>query len=423
MRICTIGEGGCSSEAGSRVDGRLNSAAGFFVLVYTFINPYPHLFTIREVSYYLAVACCAVILFRNKDFSPFKTPLTLPVALFTLWAFVGLFFTLDRAGGIHDFRRHLLDYILLFVCYLTFLRDCGRVRLLLRVLVLSLALSSCYELYFWYGKLGNPWYSRILVPNYESPVGAVGFMALYALLAAFYLWMVEQGRRLWRSIVLACMLPLLLALYGTQMRSLLVAVPFVLFGIFWDHKKWLLLFLAVVLVPTGLLLKAERGHDLSHPDTPRLTLNYISMLVLKDHPLVGIGYGIDSFGKPEVVDPEYYRAQVPEKIRSSVETNIQHSLWLGIATRTGLPGLLLFCWIWGIWFWMNVQVIRRAVDEEVRMLGRLGIAILLLYSIYGLFNVVNVHFLEALLCLGFAVSTAAGRIVLSSDALALSRKE
>ena len=72
---------------------------------------------------------------------------------------------------------------------------------------------------------------------------------------------------------------------------------------------------------------------------------------------------------------------------------------------------------------MNVQVIRRAVDEEVRMLGRLGIAILLLYSIYGLFNVVCVHFLEALLWLGFAVSTAAGRFALSSGALALSRKE
>lgn len=403
------------------MDGRLSSVAGFFLLVYTFINPYPHLSTIREVSYYLAVACYAVILFRSKDLSPFKTPLTLPVALFTFWAFVGLFFTLDRTGSIHDFRRHLLDYILLFVCYLTFLRDCGRVRLLLRVLVISLAISSCYELYFWYWKMGQPWDSRMLLLNYASTVGAVGFMALYALLASFYLWMVEQ-RHLWRNIVLACMLPLLLTVFGTQMRSIWVAIPFVLLGMFWDYKKWLLILLVVVLVSGGLLLKTKRGHDLTHPDNPRLTLNYISLLVLKDHPLFGIGYGIDSFGKPEVVDPEYYRAQVPEKIRSSVQTNIQHSLWMGIATRTGLPGLLLFCWIWGTWLWMNVQVIRKAANEEVRMLGRLGIAILLLYSIYGLFNVVCVHFLEALLYLGFAVSTAAGRFAQSSDGLALSRK-
>lgn len=421
MRVCAIGKDACSSEVGNHLDGRLSSVAGFFLLVYTFINPYPHLSTIREVSYYLAVACYAVILFRSKDLSPFKTPLTLPVALFTFWAFVGLFFTLDRAAGIHDFRRHLLDYILLFVCYLTFLRDCGRVRLLLRVLVISLAISSCYELYFWYWKMGQPWNSRMLILNYASTVGAVGFMALYALLAAFYLWMVEQ-RLLWRNILVACMLPLLLTVYGTQMRSILVAVPFVLLGMFWDYKKWLLILLVVVLVPGGLLLKTKREHALSHPDNARLTLNYISMLVLKDHPLFGIGYGIDSFGKPEVVDPEYYRAQVPEKIRSSVQTNIQHSLWMGIATRTGLPGLLLFCWILGTWHWMNVQVIRRAVDEEVRMLGRLGIAILLLYSIYGLFNVVCVHFLEALLWLGFAVSTAAGRIALASGALAPSRK-
>ena len=421
MRVCAIGKETFFSEVGNHLDGRLSSVAGFFLLVYTFINPYPHLSTIREVSYYLAVACYAVILFRSKDLSPFKTPLTLPVALFTFWAFVGLFFTLDRTGSIHDFRRHLLDYILLFVCYLTLLRDCGRVRLLLRVLVISLAISSCYELYFWYWKMGQPWDSRMLLLNYASTVGAVGFMALYALLASFYLWMVEQ-RHLWRNIVLACMLPLLLTVFGTQMRSIWVAIPFVLLGMFWDYKKWLLILLVVVLVSGGLLLKTKRGHDLTHPDNPRLTLNYISLLVLKDHPLFGIGYGIDSFGKPEVVDPEYYRAQVPEKIRSSVQTNIQHSLWMGIATRTGLPGLLLFCWIWGTWLWMNVQVIRKAANEEVRMLGRLGIAILLLYSIYGLFNVVCVHFLEALLYLGFAVSTAAGRFAQSSDGLALSRK-
>lgn len=422
MQLCTIEKNGGSSESGNHLYGRLSSVAGFFLLVYTFINPYPHLSTIREVSYYLAVVCYAVILFRSKDLSPFKTPFTLPVALFTFWAFVGLFSTLDRAGGIHDFRRHLLDYILLFVCYLTFLRDCGRMRLLLRVLVISLVISSCYELYFWYWKMGNPWDSRMLLLNYASPVGAVGFMAFYAFLAAFYLWMIEQ-RRLWRNILLVCMLPLLLTVYGTQMRSIWVAVPVVLLAMFWDYKKWLLILLVVVLLPGGLLLKTKREHDLSRPDNARLTLNYISMLVLRDHPVFGIGYGIESFGKPEVVDSEYYRAQVPEKIRSSVQTNIQHSLWMGIATRTGLPGLLLFCWIWGTWLWMNVQVIRRAVDEELRMLGRLGIAILLLYSIYGLFNVVCVHFLEALLGLGFAVSAAAGRIALSSGALALNRKK
>ena len=138
--------------------------------------------------------------------------------------------------------------------------------------------------------------------------------------------------------------------------------------------------------------------------------------------MFGIGYGIGSFGKPEVVDHEYYRAQVPEKIRSSIQVNIQHSLWMGIATRTGFPGLLLFCWIWGTWLWMNVQVIRRAANEEVRMLGRLGIAILLLYSIYGLFNVVCVHFLEALLWLGLAVSTTAWRMALLSGVLAPSRR-
>lgn len=421
MQICAIGEGEYSSAAGNHRDGRLSSVAGFFLLVYTFINPFPHLSTIREVSYYLAVACCAVILFRRKDISPFKTPLTLPVALFIFWAFVGLFFTLDKAAGIHDFRRHLLDYVLLFVCYMIFLRDCRRVQLLLRVLVVSLAISSCYELYFWYWKMGQPWDSRMLLLDYASPVGPVGFMALYALLAAFYLWMVEQ-RYLWRNILLACMLPLLLTVLGTQMRSVLLAIPFALLVMFWNHKKWLLVLLIVVLVPGGLLLKKKRGQDLVQFDNPRLTLNYISMLVLKDHPFFGIGYGIESFGKPEVVNHEYYRAQVPEKIRSSVQLNIQHSLWMGIATRTGFPGLLLFCWIWGTWLWMNIQVIRRAVDEEVRMLGRLGIAILLLFSIYGLFNVVCIHYLEALLWLGFAVSVAAGRIALSPGALALSRK-
>ncbi|HIJ77963.1 MAG: hypothetical protein OEY01_01480 [Desulfobulbaceae bacterium] len=381
-------------------------AAVFFLSVFTFINPFPHLSTIREIGYYGACLFFGIILIREKDFSALKTPLLVPVALFTFWAFVGLFFALDVETSVHDFRSHLLEYILLFVLYVSFFKDPKMVRLVAWLLVISVSIASVHELYLWYVKMGNPWYKRITIPNHQSPTGPVGFMALYAILMSLYLFLFEK-KVLLRCILLGCMLVLFITVFAVQTRSILFAMPIVFIALFWDRKKYLALFLIISICMGVITMTKFRQNPIKTNYSPRLTLNYISMLVLKDHPITGIGFGIDSFGSPEVIDHEHYRGQVPVKIKSSVQVTSQHSMWMGIATRTGVVGLLLFGVILTVFVKMCYRVIRLSNDDEKKFLGRLGLASMLFFAIYGLCNVVFMHFLETLMCVTFSIVQSA----------------
>lgn len=388
------------------------AAAVFFLCVFTFINPFPHLTTIREIGYYGACLCFGVVLIKDKDFSALRTPLLVPVSLFTFWAFVGLFSALDLETGIHDFRSHLLEYIVLFILYVSFFKDTKNVRLLAWLLVISVSVSSVQELYLWYVKMGHPWYTRMTISNHQSPVGPVGFMAFYAIIMALYLSIFDK-KLFSRCVLSVCMLVLFATVFAVQTRAILLAMPIVFVAMFWDRKKFLVFFLLLAICMGAITMTKFRGNPLRTNYSPRLTINYISMLVLKEHPLLGIGFGIDSFGNPGIIDHEQYRAQVPVAIRSDVQVTSQHSMWMGIATRMGVVGFLVFGIIWAVFLRMCNRVIRYSKESEVRFLGRVGIGLFLFFSIYGLFNVVFMHFLETLMCIMFAMGqfafSAAGR--------------
>ena len=380
----------------------VSMAAVLFLGIFTFINPFPHFTTIREIGFYGACLFFGIILVRDKDYSSLKTPLLVPVALFTFWAFVGLFSALDFETSVHDFRSHLLEYILLFVLYVSFFKDTKMVRLVAWILVISVAVASSHELYLWYVKMGHPWYTRITIPNHQSPTGPVGFMALYAVLMSLYLFVFEKKIML-RCVLFGCLLILFATVFAVQTRSILLAMPIVFVVLLWGRKKYLALFLIVAIVMGVVTMTKFRPNPIKTNYSPRLTINYISMLVLKEHPVLGIGFGIDSFGNPDIIDHEQYRKQVPLPIRCSVPVTSQHSMWMGIATRTGVIGLLLFGFILGVFVKMCYGVIRLSDDDEKKFLGHLGLASMLFFAIYGMCNVVFMHFLETLMCITFAI--------------------
>lgn len=377
--------------------------APFLVLVNIALNPFPHTTSIREVSYYSAVALLIFYFWRYRDWSAIATPFTIPVAVFTGWACVGLFWALDVSASLHDIRAHLLKYIVLFLLLTIFFNSRARIRVLFWTIIVSVLVSGLYDMYFFYVVGKNSFLLRMAIPYHQLPVGPLGFMALFAAMLAVHLWRTGEG--LWGKCVLAlCLAGILLILFVTQMRSLLFALPLVVIALFWDNKKILALLMLAVVFFSAIFFITLRDPYHSGSYTDRLTINYMSLLLIKENPITGIGFSIETPGNRDLIDHEALRAKVPPKIKNDiVKYNNPHNMWLGIAVRLGVPGFFLFLLIVIAGGRVCLAAMGHEKNRELRLAGQLCLSLLLLFLVYGLFNEVFMHLLEPLLCLVFVI--------------------
>ncbi len=217
----------------------------FFILVKMAFNPFPHTTAIGEVSYYSAVAFLIFYFYRYRDWSALKTPFTLPVALFTGWALIGLFFALDIAASLHDIVLHIFKYVVLFLLLAIFFNSRTKIRLLFWVIIVSVMISGFQDMYFFY-VLGKNTFLTRLISHQELPV-PLGFMSVFALALVVYL--LRTGEGLWGKCALAlCSGGLFLIIFATQMRSIMVALPFVIIALFVDNRKFLSAAVLVLIV-------------------------------------------------------------------------------------------------------------------------------------------------------------------------------
>jgi O-antigen ligase len=218
-----------------------------------------------------------------------------------------------------------------------------------------------------------------------------------------------------------CLAILGFTVFTVQSRAILLATPLVFLFMFWDNKKILAAFLILALGVGFFTMEKLRGNPAKANYSPRLTINYIAFLVFKEHPVKGIGFGINTFGNPKFIDHERYRKKVPPKIKNpSVTISSPHDMYMGMAVRTGLPGLLLYLYI----LFSALKMCFKAAScksDEIRLWGRCAGACLILIMIYGFFNVVFLRFLEVLLCLTFSLSSIS--YTKASEALRCSSSE
>jgi len=186
----------------------------------------------------------------------------------------------------------------------------------------------------------------------------------------------------------------------------MLAMPLVFIIMFWGNKKLLTVFLILALGAGIFTMDKFRGNPLTTNYSPRLTINYIAFLVFKEHPVKGIGFGINTFGNPKFIDHESYRERVPKRIRNpTVIISSPHDMYMSMAIRTGLPGLLMYIYILFVALKMCVKVASCKRDETVKLWGHCVGSCLALLMVYGFFNVVFLKFLEVLLCLSFSIVT------------------
>jgi O-antigen ligase len=146
-------------------------------------------------------------------------------------------------------------------------------------------------------------------------------------------------------------------------------------------KSALLLLLAVILlIVMTTPLQDKLGREL-RSFKERLYINYVTCDVIKDHPLLGIGFGMQTFIYD--IGKESYVKKVSKGYRPAAILT-PHNWLLDITVRLGLIGLLLFLYILFVFGRMCWETIRHPRDRYIRDWGLSTAAAFVGYFIIGM---------------------------------------
>ena len=170
-------------------DARVSRAATGLAGIFLFLNPFPRITSLKEICFYTAVFGLLVLIVRRRiDMGP-KTPMFAPFALLAVWAYVGVFFALDRVHSLGDLYAHLFKYILLYAVLTTFFRSQKGVIRLAWIITGSGALFTLAGLAYYYGCLGHPLTMRFGLHMTggrdvfgETPTNLIGVLTAFGIL-------------------------------------------------------------------------------------------------------------------------------------------------------------------------------------------------------------------------------------------------
>jgi O-antigen ligase len=353
---------------GSDGSGRLEQAVTVLVGLFVFLNPFPHTTALKEATFYLPLAGMLYLAFsKKKDFS-WTTPLALPFALLAAWGAAGLFFAVDRPNTIHDLLSHLLKYYAVYFLVVQFYPSQKGFDTLARIIVASTAIFSVGAIVYFYPVLGHAFSERLghskQYSFYEMSANYMCFPTVLAAILAFNLLLKEKtpGARILAGTALVAVLAATLL---TQTRGALIALAACIVVLVLHNRKRLIIAVAgFIVVATILVFNLQHTNRLSPKNylyNERIELAQMYMEMIRERPVMGIGFGMEILQNLEFMRPYYHR--LSDGHREEVFHVSPHNLYLDVTVRTGIIGLLIYLGIIMISFHMIFLSMRRARDE------------------------------------------------------------
>jgi O-antigen ligase len=139
--------------------------------------------------------------------------------------------------------------------------------------------------------------------------------------------------------------------------------------------------------------------------------NYFIMFeVIKSYPIIGIDFGMQSYGKD--INLKDYREKIPSKIKSIPAPLLPdpHNMLFSITIRLGLVGFALFLYILFIFGKMCVKSIREGKDYCIKSWGRCIVSAFVGFFIIGIFEPSLSHLQETVFFTLFSMITIVWRL-------------
>jgi O-antigen ligase len=387
----------------------LNLSVPVLIGIFIFFNPFPHTTAIKEICFYSSCFIVLILIYFNKiDFS-FKSPLTLPFVLFTAWVFIGLFFALDKENSIHDFRAHLLNYLVFYYILINFFDSRKRLEILSWIIIISATIFSIGEIYYFYFMLGNSFSTKLLPGLNEIAVNQIGFITVTAVIFSLH-YIITTGSLYVKTISLVCLFPLCILSVLTQTRSTALALFLSVIILFSKNKKLLVACLAIILIIAAITPVGNRFIHINPITDLRLDIDYTTLEILKDFPIIGIVFGMETYGNKKYINLNAYNEKVPVKYRQKSIHTFPHSILFSIAVRTGLIGFALFLYILFTSFRMCWNCIRYGKDDSIKRWGLCVASVLVTVIVIGIFEACSRHVQEVVLYTSLAMMTVVWKL-------------
>lgn len=363
----------------------LNFSIPLFTGIYLFANPLP-LSAVNEFCFYLSVAALILLLVFRKTAFTLRSPLTLPIALFFLWSVFGLVFTLDFKNTLHDLRGHLLEYLIVFYLLVNYYNSQKKLEIISWLVIASATIFSIGAIIQYYFIEGFPFSTRLgLTFRGTMQTDLIGFTTTFASILALHLFH-KYKKVTYKILFVACFLITMATTLLTQSRGSLIGLGASFIILCFANKRNLIF---VVLAALLIFLTpgiSDRIKSEGFTKDIRAKINQLTIEVIKDYPIAGIGFGMQIYGNKNVLDLEKLNKQLlPEYQQNGAIIAAPHNTILDIAVRTGIVGLALFLYILITSLWMLWKTLNLKKDEYFRSWTICLFACFISYMIPALF--------------------------------------
>lgn len=371
-----------------KIFASLNQAVPLLIGVFLFFNPIPYATSIEEISFYLSAAMVlCLICFKKAEFS-FRSPLSLPFALFVAWSFLGLFPALNKMGSVNDFYAHLLKYLVYYFILINFIKSRKQLMTLTWIVIISTAFFYIGVLFYYYVIFGAPLSQRLGLYMVELQTNLMGVVCLFAGVLALHHLSFKSEIPM-RIFLAFCLFWCTLAILMTQTRSALLGMILASLVLFAKYKKVIVSLLVIFALLIALTPLKNRFSVETVLKNERIGINLASLELIKDYPLFGIGFSMQTYEDRDFMKTYYDR--VPRE-RFETPNRPYHiyqnpnNILFDVAIRTGVIGLGLFCFLIFRFVRMGWTLIRQGRDPFIRNWGLCLMAAFAGYFTQGMFE-------------------------------------
>lgn len=369
-----------------RITSLLHFAATGLLGCFVFFVPIPNTTSIKEICFYIALAITLFLVITKRMSWSFRSPLTLPLALFSVWALIGLFFAINKPNSIHDYLVHWIRYIALYYLLIHFYASRSRIKILGWIILISLTVFSIGGMLVFFSRAGVAWRTDP-IQFQEMEINSIGFPTLIAMMIGLTLYGWQRRYEIKallfvalsaigamslltrsRASILAFFISLLILL---PIRKMIVVVLLCLMGI-----------IALMLPVSSRITPEALQHKVLKDD--RIIIWHACLAMAKDYPLTGTGFGMEIWKNADLWN--HYINRITNQKGILTQNVHSHNVLLSVLTRTGFIGLAFFVFLLIRFAGMCKYLIGKSRDSVTREWGFGLIAAFAAYFVKAMFE-------------------------------------
>ena len=321
------------------------------LVLLTFASFFPSLFHYEEYVFFVLFTVAVGASWLDGRTVWVRTPLDLPFFLLVAWILVTIPFATDLAYSFSEWRK-LVTQMLVFYWALLVVRrysDGATRRQILAAVVIGTVTLSLYALVDFVQRGGSLMDRQVRA---WAPSSDSNWLTTYLVIGIPLV--VSAGlaiRTNWRRLAFfgAVLAPALLTQVFSYMRAGWLALVFqvIAFAVFTGRRRLILWVLGCCLAGVlSLLALSQVGYqkDMLHPVSLNIRLGVwkLALEEVTNHPLVGIGFGNDTFVKrfKDLVETDPNPMLHISKYGS-------HNTFVMLAMGSGIPALIFMIWVFG----------------------------------------------------------------------------